>query len=343
MSDKTLSWWFQLQKINRRGGSASSINASVADPHGNCHVADLHQLMLAKSMAFHFYFSKVWVSFRCSFLCRVLPSLWVKSNPPQKSEAVPKLIYTKSPSILLEEQFCTTLKSLNFPSAAGSSTELGLLPSAVPGIICIHNHVPHWMQDQDLGLVERGWGKSRSGLEFCFFRLHTSGWVQIPNVCRANDDFCLNHYLRFHQQNDALVLFSQVCSSACEIGFWFDIHVLLTANTVRSERERAIFCYWSSEWTAVHLAEYLYVLYNSNAAYSASRISLFYVQVGIYSPLHSTAIQRLRCLKIYRGHIWLALACLNDLDGEVVMLKSNLSSDSCLSGPTSLQLYLQDV
>ena len=170
------------------------------------------------------------------------------------------------------------------------------------------------MQDQDLGLMEWGKDKSRSDLESCFSSLHASGRVQIPNVCRASDDFCLNHYLRFHQQNDVLGLFSQVCSSACEIDFWFYIHVLLTANTVCSERERAIFFYWSSEWTAIHLAEYLYVLYNSNAAYSASQISLFYVQVHIYSSLHSTAIQRLRCLKIYIGDTWLALACLNDLD-----------------------------
>lgn len=50
--------------INRRGGSARQRNASLADPHGNCHIADLRQLMLAKNMAFHFYFSKVWESFR---------------------------------------------------------------------------------------------------------------------------------------------------------------------------------------------------------------------------------------------------------------------------------------
>lgn len=111
----------------------------------------------------------------------------------------------------------------------------------MPGIICIHNSLPGWMQDQDLGLMEQGRDKSRSGLESCFTSLHASGWVQIPNVCRASDDSHLNHYFRFHQQNDALALFSQVCSNACEIDFRFYLCVLLTANTVRSERERAIF------------------------------------------------------------------------------------------------------
>lgn len=187
----------------------------------------------------------------------------------------------------------------------------------MPGIICIHYHFPDWMQDQDLGLMERGGDKSRSGLESCFASLHASGRVQIPNISRASDDFHLNHCARFHQQNSALVIFPQVCSSAGAVDFGVYIHVLLTANTVCSERERAIFFYWSSEWTAIHLAEYLYVLYNSNAAYSASQISLFYVQAGIYSSLHSTAIQRLRCLKIYIDDIWFALACLNDLDSQV--------------------------
>lgn len=180
----------------------------------------------------------------------------MKTDPPQKPEAVPKLIYTKSALILLEEQFCTTSKSLNFPSVDGTSKYRARSPlslSAMPGIICIHNSLPGWMQDQDLGLMERGRDKSRSGLESCFTSLHASGRVQIPSVCRASDDSHLNHYFRFQQQNDALAQFSQVCSSAYEIDFWFYLCVLLTANTVRSERERAIFFYWWSEWTAIHL------------------------------------------------------------------------------------------
>lgn len=73
-------------------------------------------------------------------------------------------------------------------------------------------------------------------MESCFTSLHASGRVQLPNVCRASDHSYLNRYFRFHQQNDALALFSQVCSSAYEIDFWFYLCVLLTANTVRSER-----------------------------------------------------------------------------------------------------------
>jgi len=53
----------------------------------------------------------------------------VKSNPRQKSEAFPKLIHTQSALILLEEQFCTTSKSLNFPSALGSSKHVTWSPS----------------------------------------------------------------------------------------------------------------------------------------------------------------------------------------------------------------------
>lgn len=45
----------------------------------------------------------------------------MKTDPPQNPETVPKLIYTKCALILLEEQFCMTSKSLNFPSVDGTS------------------------------------------------------------------------------------------------------------------------------------------------------------------------------------------------------------------------------
>lgn len=132
-------------------------------------------------------------------LCRILPSLWVKSNPPQKYKTLPKLIYSKSALILLEEKICLTSESLNFPSALGSNEHITeTLPE--PRMICIHNHFPDQIQDQDLGLVERGGDRSRSDLEWCFTGLCASGRVQNPSVCRSAADFCLNRYRRFHQQ-----------------------------------------------------------------------------------------------------------------------------------------------
>lgn len=180
----------------------------------------------------------------------------MKTDPPQKPEAVPKLIYTKSALILLEEQFCVTSKSLNFPSVDGTSkyrTRSPLSLSAMPGIICIHNSLPGWMQDQDLGLMERGRDKSRSGLESCFTSLHASGRVQIPSVCRASDDSHLNHYFRFQQQNDALALFSQVCSSAYEIDFLVLSVCPSYCKYCVLRKRKSNFFYWWSEWTAIHL------------------------------------------------------------------------------------------
>lgn len=180
----------------------------------------------------------------------------MKTDPPQKPEAVPKLIYTKSALILLEEQFCVTSKSLNFPSVDGTSkyrTRSPLSLSAMPGIICIHNSLPGWMQDQDLGLMERGRDKSRSGLESCFTSLHASGRVQIPSVCRASDDSHLNHYFRFQQQNDALALFSQVCSSAYEIDFLVLSVCPSYCKYCALRKRKSNFFYWWSEWTAIHL------------------------------------------------------------------------------------------
>lgn len=164
--------------------------------------------------------------------------------------------------------------------------------SAMPGIICIHNSLPGWMQDQDLGLMEQGRDKSRSGLESCFTSLHASGWVQIPNVCRARDDSHLNHYFRFHQQNDALALFSQVCSNACEIDFRFYLCVLLTANTVRSERERAIFSIdGASEQPFIYRVSVCSVQFKC-CLFSQSDIFVLYPSRHLFittSPCHSQA------------------------------------------------------
>lgn len=54
-----------VRMINRRGGSASWTTSNLADLRGNCHRADLHQLMQAKSVAAIFAailvkFGKVW-------------------------------------------------------------------------------------------------------------------------------------------------------------------------------------------------------------------------------------------------------------------------------------------
>lgn len=148
-----------------------------------------------------------------------------------------------------------TSKSLNFSSVDGTSkyrTRSPLSLSAMPGIICIHNSLPCWMQDQDLGLMERGRDKSRPGLESCFTSLHASGRVQIPNVCRASDDSHLNHYFRFHQQNDAGSIFTSLLKC-----LWNRFLVLSVCPSYCKycalRKRKSNFFYWWSEWTAIHL------------------------------------------------------------------------------------------
>lgn len=157
-----------------------------------------------------------------NFMQHFTISLGEEQSSAKKKKALSKMTYSKNASILLEEKFCMTSGSLNFPSPLGSNEYI--TESLSESICSAWNDLyslPLSRPNAGSRLSSDGarWNRSKSDLESCFIRLHTSGWVQILSVCRNSSDFCPNHE-RFPQQKDALVPFSQVCSRACEIDFW---------------------------------------------------------------------------------------------------------------------------